>query len=139
MVHCKWSALRESRWYEFAGRFALGGVTTCLAGFVADAYGPAVGGLFLAFPAVFCAGATMIETHERRRKREKGLRGDRRGREAAALDTAGAAYGSLGLCAFALAVWACSGALRFPLVLLAASVIWLAVSTLLWWWRNRFA
>jgi hypothetical protein len=31
------------------------------AGLVADIFGPATGGLFLAFPAIFCASVTLIE------------------------------------------------------------------------------
>lgn len=50
----KLGALKEGRWYEYAIRFVLGGIATVLAGLIADAFGPAYGGLFLAFPAVFC-------------------------------------------------------------------------------------
>jgi hypothetical protein len=56
-------------------RFALGGLTTVVAGIHADMYVPAVGGLFLAFPAIFCASATLIEKHERKRKQEMASRG----------------------------------------------------------------
>jgi hypothetical protein len=48
------------------------------------------GGLFLAFPAIFPASATLIEQHERRRKQGTGGHGTLRGRRAAALDAAGA-------------------------------------------------
>jgi hypothetical protein len=61
--------------------------------------------LFLAFPAIFCASATLIEKHERERKERAGVRGTRRGKEAAALDAAGAALGSFGLLAFGAAIW----------------------------------
>jgi hypothetical protein len=132
MIRFKWSALRESRWYEFVARFALGGLATCFAGLVANAYGPTVGGLFLAFPAVFCAGATMIETHERRRKRENGMRGERRGREAAALDAAGAGWGSAGLAAFALIVWMDPIGMPFGITMAIASVGWALVAILMW-------
>ena len=64
-----------------------------------------VGGLFLAFPAIFPASATLIEKHVRRRKEKAGFSRVRRGREAAALDAAGAALGSLGLAAFAVVIW----------------------------------
>jgi hypothetical protein len=64
-------------------RFALGGPTAVVAGIIADMYGPAVGGLFLAFPAFFCASATLIEKHERKRKQEHGLKGHRRGTDPA--------------------------------------------------------
>jgi hypothetical protein len=137
MVRLKWSALKESRWYEFVVRFVLGGLATCFAGLVANAYGPAFGGLFLAFPVVFCAGATMIETHERRRKREKGMRGERRGREAAALDAVGAGWGSAGLLAFALTIWFGGNIIPFWLTILLASVAWAALSILMWQVRKR--
>ena len=47
------SALRETRWYEYLIRFALGGAITVIAGYIAARFGPIVGGLFLAFPAIF--------------------------------------------------------------------------------------
>jgi hypothetical protein len=55
IVRAKMSALKESRWYEYLIRFLLGGMTTLAAGIIADYYGPSIGGLFLAFPAIFCA------------------------------------------------------------------------------------
>src|SRR5205085_9211171 len=101
IVHAKLSALRESKWYELLIRFVLGGLTTVFAGIIARQWGPVVGGSFLAFPAIFCASATLVERHERKRKEASGLRGARRGREAAALDSAGATLGSLALLSFA--------------------------------------
>jgi hypothetical protein len=90
VVHFKLSALRQGRPYEYVVRFVLGGLATVVAGLVADWAGPVAGGLMLAFPAIFCASATLIEKHERERKQQKGLRGEERGRSAAALDAAGA-------------------------------------------------
>jgi Protein of unknown function (DUF3147) len=55
VVRVKWSALKQSRWYECVLRFVLGGLATVMAGAVATFYGPAVGGLFLAFPAMALA------------------------------------------------------------------------------------
>ena len=107
IVQFKPSALRQTRWYEY-----LGGAMTVIAGLIAARFGPVVGGLFLAFPAIFPASATLIEKHVRERKEKKGLLGARRGKEAAALDAAGAALdaagaalGSFGLAAFALVIW----------------------------------
>jgi hypothetical protein len=74
VVRAKLSALKRDHWYELIVRFALGGLATVTAGVVADIWGPTVGGLFLAFPAIFCA-STLIEKHERARKKEKGLEG----------------------------------------------------------------
>jgi hypothetical protein len=59
IVKVKLEALRETKWYEYALRFVLGGLVTVGAGLIADIYGPATGGLFLAFPAIFCASATL--------------------------------------------------------------------------------
>ena len=55
------AAIRRSKWYEYVVRFAFGGVVTALAGIIAKRYGPEVGGLFLAFPAIFPATATLLE------------------------------------------------------------------------------
>jgi hypothetical protein len=69
------SALRETHWYEYLIRFALGGAVTVVAGLIAARFGPSVGGLFLAFPAIFPASATLIEKHVRRRKEKAGFSG----------------------------------------------------------------
>jgi uncharacterized membrane protein len=131
VVRIEWSALREGRWHEHLARFVLGGLATVMAGAIAGYFGPETGGLFLAFPAIFCASATLIEKHERKRKREHGLRGDRRGTDAAALDAAGAVLGSFGLAAFGLAVWQLAPSFGFVALLLGA-LAWMAVAVLLW-------
>ena len=71
LIRLKGSALKETKGYEYLVRFGLGGITTVLAGVIADRFGPATGGLFLAFPAIFCASATLIEKHERERKQRE--------------------------------------------------------------------
>jgi len=131
LVRAKWSALKQSRWYEYVLRFVLGGLATTLAGAVAQVFGPETGGLFLAFPAVFCASATLIEKHERERKRKLGLSGYRRGTEAAALDVAGAGLGSIGLAVFGFGVWLLAPALTFG-TLAVGALAWIVVSILLW-------
>jgi Sec-independent protein secretion pathway component TatC len=133
------SSLQEGRWYEYVIRFALGGAATVFTGLISNFYGAFVGGLFLALPAIFCASATLIETHEIRRKREAGLPGMRRGQGAAALDSAGAALGSLGLLAFAVAFSLLverSVAAAFT----GATLAWLSVAVAAWYIRrNRHA
>src|SRR5258708_16392351 len=126
-VWVKWVARKESRWYEYALRFVLGGLATALAGGVARFFGPEAGGLFLAFPAILCASATLIEKHERERKQKLGLSGYRRGTDAAALDAAGAGLGSIGLAAFGLGVWLLTPTLAFGSLPLG-SVAWLLSS-----------
>jgi FtsH-binding integral membrane protein len=130
------SSLREGRWYEYIVRFALGGAATVFAGLISSRYGASIGGLFLALPAIFCASATLIEKHEIRRKREAALAGERRGQMAAALDSAGAALGSLGMFAFAVVFWLLierSIAAAFA----GASLTWLAVSVAAWSTRRK--
>jgi hypothetical protein len=136
IAHAKLGALKEGRWYEYLVRFGLSGFATVAAGAIADRYGPMTGGLFLAFPAIFFASATLIEKHERERKQRKGLPGARRGKDAAALDAAGAGWGSIGLAIFAVVIWLCAA--RAPLAsLVLASIAWLTVSVSLWRLRRR--
>jgi Protein of unknown function (DUF3147) len=131
------SALRETRWYEYLIRFVLGGAMTVITGIIATRFGPVVGGLFLAFPAIFPASATLIEKHERERKQKAGLAGARRGKEAAALDAAGATLGSLGLAAFALIIWLMVEQAPY-LALVLATLGWLVVAVLAWILRRWF-
>ena len=130
------SALKDSRWYEYLVRFALGGLATVVTGLISKAFGPAVGGIFLALPAIFCASAALIEKHETRRKHDTGKRGKRRGQQAAALDAAGAALGSFGMLAFA-GCFALVVTTHAALAFAAASLAWLAIALLAWWgWRQ---
>jgi hypothetical protein len=130
------SSLKEGRWYEHLIRFALGGGATVFTGLISSRYGAAVGGLFLALPAIFCASATLIEKHEIRRKREAGLFGERRGQMAAALDSAGAALGSLGMMAFALVFWL-TVEKSVPGAFAGASFAYLVVSVAAWYTRRK--
>jgi hypothetical protein len=134
-VSVKWSALKQSHWYEFILRFVLGGLATVLAGAVAEFWGPEMGGLFLAFPAIFCASATLIERHERERKQKAGLTGEDRGTNAAALDSAGAVLGSVGLAAFGTVTWLFAPTFSV-LSLFFASLSWVIVSIVLWRFRR---
>jgi len=131
------SAVREARWYEYALRFIFGGAITLAAGLAAREFGPAVGGLFLAFPAIFPATAMLIEKHEREKKERKGLNGKQRGRDAAALDAVGAAMGSLGLVLFAVLAWMLLPSHPPRLVLAGATVAWLAASGAIWVIRRK--
>lgn len=130
------SGLKATRWYEYVVRFVLGGAATVLAGAIAKSFGTSVGGLFLALPAIFCASATLIEAHERRAKESAGLRGDRRGRQAAALDAAGAGLGSIGLMAFA-AVFFLTVTSSVAFAFVAALLVWAVVSLAAWWVRRK--
>lgn len=131
------SVFGMTKWYEYALRFLFGGLITAVAGIVAKEFGPAIGGLFLAFPAILPASATLIEKHEREKKESHGLEGTKRGRSAASIDAAGSSIGCIGLLIFALLVWQFI-ARGHPAVVLAGSTLaWLTVSVLLWQVRKR--
>lgn len=126
------AALGRSKWYEYLVRFAFGGSVTALAGIIAKRYGPGVGGLFLAFPAIFPATATLLEKHEKQKKERVGKTGILRAREIAGADAAGAAIGSLGLMVFAVVVWRCLPRGSMAVVLSAATLAWLLVCMTTW-------
>ncbi len=131
------SAIKETRWYQYAIRFALGGLITALAGAIAKEYGPSFGGLFLAFPAILPASATLIEKHERKRKEENGMNGIQTARKAVSADAAGAAIGALGLIGFGWFVWKVLPQLQTGETLLSAVAIWFTASVLMWFVRKR--
>jgi len=131
------SVIGQTEWYEYAIRFLFGGLITAVAGIIAKKFGPVVGGLFLAFPAIFPASATLIEKHEKQKKEKKGLCGAHRGRAAASIDAAGSAMGSIGLFVFALLVRLLLPGHRSWIVLTGASLSWLAVSVWIWVIRKR--
>src|ERR1700728_2974653 len=91
------SALRRTKWHDYLVRFLLGGAMTVLAGLIAKQFGAVVGGLFLAFPAIFPAGATLLDRDQQEKKRKAGLPGTLRGRLAVALDARGAAMGTIAM------------------------------------------
>lgn len=131
------SALRQAKWHEYLVRFISGGIITAATGIIAKKCGPAIGGLFLAFPAIFPASVTLIDKHEKEKKQKAGFDGRMRARKIVAVDAAGAAMGSLGLLAFALFVWQLLPKHSVALVLIGATVLWLIVSVLVWWTRKR--
>ncbi len=137
LVEADFSILQETRWYQVAVRFCLGGLVTAASGLIAKKYGPSIGGLFLAFPAILPASATLIEKHERQRKERAGLSGSVRARKAVGLDAAGAAMGSVGLFVFALLICKFVPSHQPYLVLVAATVCWMMVSLLIWYMRKR--
>ena len=134
------SGLTQTKWHEYALRFVAGGIITVLAGVIARKGGPGIGGLFLAFPAIFPASATLIEKHERQRKQRRGLHGEERGTDAAAIDALGTAIGSVGLIGCAGICWRLIPRDQAPLALGGATCAWLLVSFSIWTirqWRRR--
>jgi hypothetical protein len=137
LIRIKPSAPLETKWYEYAVRFLFGGVVTAMAGIIGKEYGPVVGGLFLAFPAIFPASATLVEKHERQRKENHGLHGKKRGEQAASVDAAGAALGSIALACFGLMVWWLATRTSPWVVLAAATCVWTATSYIIWRIRKK--
>jgi hypothetical protein len=115
-------ALRKTKWWEYVLRFVFGGAVTVGAGFIAHAYGPAIGGLFLAFPAILPAALTLVRVHD--------------GRAKAADDARGAQLGAAGLIAFGLLVSTLERRSSGVLIPLAVALVtWFFVSTALWFMR----
>jgi len=137
IVKISTSSLDHGRVYEYLIRFVLGGAATVVTGIISNRFGPFIGGLFLALPAIFCASATLIEEHEARRKHRAGLHGQRRGQQAAALDAAGAAVGSIGMLAFAIG-FSLLAERNATAAFVTALAAWCMVSIGTWWlWRHR--
>jgi Protein of unknown function (DUF3147) len=132
LISVKISALKASTPLEYFIRFAFGGVATVLAGLVAMHFGPGPGGLFLAFPAIFPATATLIESHEKKRKAKTGHDGTNRGRMAASIDAAGAALGCVGLAGFAATLRLMLPRHNALPSLLTALAVWAVLSVGLW-------
>ena len=112
------TGLRSVRPSEYAARFAFGGAVSVATTLVARAYGPLVGGLFLAFPSIFPASITLVKQHD--------------GRAKALDDARGARIGGAGMVAFAIVVWAGSGRCSPFLVLACGLATWALVSVGLW-------
>ena len=136
-IEANLSSLKQTTLREHLTRFVLGGAVTVAAGLIARQWGPVIGGLFLAFPAIFPASATLIESHEMQRKRQIGRDGRKRGRKAAALDALGAALGAMGLAAFAVVLWQFLPAHSSWAALVLAVAAWAVASGLLWILRKR--
>jgi uncharacterized membrane protein (GlpM family) len=108
--------LRRPPARDWVIRFAFGAGVSALAAIVTKVWGPEVGGLFLAFPAILLASLTLVAKEE----------GAHRARE----DARGAALGALGLIAFGAVVWATTPRWPVGITLLAATIAWAAVSGL---------
>jgi hypothetical protein len=126
------SSLKDTKPHEYAIRFLFGGLATVAAGLIAKKFGPGIGGLFLAFPAIFPASASLIESHEKKRKAKVCSDGRNRGRMAASLDSQGASLGCIGLMTFALVLWGWLGDHNASLSIFIATIVWLVVSYGLW-------
>jgi uncharacterized protein DUF3147 len=113
-IEVKPAEIKQPKARDWLIRFAFGAGVSVLAGVGAALFGPRVGGVFLAFPAILLASLTLIAE-------EDGLRQARD-------DARGAAAGTAGLLVFALVVAAT--ATRWPLwaALGLAALAWAVVS-----------
>lgn len=122
-------ALAKVSALDYVQRFLFGGIVTACTGLVAQLCGPAIGGLFLAFPAILPASLTLLERKH----------GRKHGRQLAVADARGARLG-----AGALIVFGAVGVTLAPqygclTTLVVATGAWLATSVTLWvvWYGLR--
>src|SRR5215217_3723017 len=130
-------SLKQTTMKEYALRFALGGLVTAIVGVIAKEFGPVIGGLFLAFPSIFPAAVTLIESHEAQKKKNEGAKRKVLARCAAGADAAGAAMGSFGLLAFGVIVWKWAEDHAAAIVLSSALLAWLLVASIIWVIRKK--
>lgn len=105
-------------------RFAAGGITSIVSGALTIAFGPRVGGIFLAFPAILGASLTLIEEQE--------------GSVDAREDSRGSILGACAMALFAIAATLALGHIGGAIALLIASAIWVVAALSLYlilWWR----
>jgi hypothetical protein len=136
MVSVHFASLKDVKSHQYLLRFLFGGLCTVAAGLIAKRFGPVIGGLFLAFPAIFPAGASLLESHEKRKMAKAGLDGTNQGRLAASVDAAGASIGCIGLVIFAVTIWRELLDHNAYLVVIAATVAWLSLSIAIWYARK---
>ena len=105
----------------------LGGVLSLGSAWLSHRFGAAVGGLFLAFPAIFPASATLVENTNGKRNSAQALSKLIAVSLAAAIDARGAALGSAGLLAFAFVAWRLLPQHSLALALPLAMLVWLVV------------
>lgn len=132
------SSIKSTKPHEYAVRFVAGGLITAATGLIAMQFGPVVAGLFLAFPAIFPASATLIAKHEKERKWRAGYDGTRRGRAAASADAVGTSLGCLALFVFALLVWRLLPVAGPSLILPLAGIAWAGTAVLAWLLHRKF-
>ena len=117
-------AIKQATLRDYGVRFAFGAAVSAAAGLAGLRFGPRVGGLFLAFPAILPAALTLIEQKD--------------GEGPADADVQGGVLGAVGLLAFALVVFAGVQGLGALLALALALAAWACVSSGLYLLLRRF-
>jgi hypothetical protein len=137
MIQAKLAAIKGIKPHEWIIRFVFGGLVCVVAGLIAQHFGPVVGGFFLAFPAIFPAGASLVEAHEKQHKARAGFDGTNRGRIVAAIDALGAAIGCIGLAGFAFVFWIWLPRTGVIQTFILATLVWLTLSVGVWLLRKH--
>jgi MFS family permease len=105
--------LRDTHAKDWWVRFGFGAGTSLVSALLSELAGPLIGGVFLAFPAILLASLTLVRQEE--------------GRAASRDDARGAAWGALGLVAFALVGGTAFGGIAPVPVLALAVGAWVVV------------
>ena len=137
MISLRLASIGQTKPHQYAVRFIVGGLCTVVAGLIGKHWGPLVGGLFLAFPAIFPASASLIESHEKENKNKIGHDGRTRGRLAASIDSAGAALGSIALIVFATTSWLLLSIQSAASAISIATLSWVITAVFLWQLRRH--
>jgi hypothetical protein len=120
-------------------RFGLffGGLITAIAGVIAKQFGPAVGGLFLAFPAIFPASATLIEKDESQKKEKRDYTAPRAEGKPRVWTPLAQRWGASVCSCLLLIVWHFIPNHRAWAVLQIGTLAGLGVSVMMWMIRKR--
>ena len=137
MVRIRLAALKDIKPREIALRFLFGGACSLAAYEISQRFGPVIGGLFLAFPAIFPASVSLVEKHHRENVQAAGGDGVAEGRLAASMDAAGASIGCVGLMGFALVAWRELPLQTAGLVLAESLLAWAVLAAGFWLYRRR--
>ena len=103
---------------DYIIRFCFGAAISLVAGLIGMKFGPRLGGVFLAFPAILPASLTLIAKKE--------------GNDPAARDSSGAVLGAIAMIAFAVIVSLWAVRLGVVLALAIGLVVWLVVAVALY-------
>ena len=136
MVRASFSAVKSTRPGEFAVRFLFGGLCTVIAGLVALAFWPGDWRPVSCLSRNLSGWASLIESHERKRKAKAGLDGTNRGRVAAGVDAAGTSIGCIALAGFAGVLWVGLGRHGAGVVQATACAAWMILAGCLWLMRK---